>query len=153
MFWSPEPKCPVSNWFWTMPCPYWKRNINAWFQFCWWVLVTFQMTLWWKKNLRHFWHHKLCKCYYLTSFFKHVLQNVPTGPNNKPKLPIVIAQCGEMWSFLLFPFFCSNSFIVVTCMQWFIIFMSPKRETFNRDFFCVCAWFSDIIVIYNITML
>lgn len=25
-------------------------------------------------------------------------QNVPTGPNNKPKLPILIAQCGEMWS-------------------------------------------------------
>uniref|UniRef100_A0A9J7XRY0 Peptidyl-prolyl cis-trans isomerase n=1 Tax=Cyprinus carpio carpio TaxID=630221 RepID=A0A9J7XRY0_CYPCA len=24
------------------------------------------------------------------------IQNVPTGPNNKPKLPIVIAQCGEM---------------------------------------------------------
>lgn len=23
-------------------------------------------------------------------------QNVPVGPNNKPKLPIVIAQCGEM---------------------------------------------------------
>uniref|UniRef100_A0A3P9MEB1 Peptidyl-prolyl cis-trans isomerase n=1 Tax=Oryzias latipes TaxID=8090 RepID=A0A3P9MEB1_ORYLA len=23
-------------------------------------------------------------------------QNVPTGPNNKPKLPILIAQCGEM---------------------------------------------------------
>uniref|UniRef100_A0A3B3VTF5 Peptidyl-prolyl cis-trans isomerase n=1 Tax=Poecilia latipinna TaxID=48699 RepID=A0A3B3VTF5_9TELE len=22
--------------------------------------------------------------------------NVPTGPNNKPKLPILIAQCGEM---------------------------------------------------------
>uniref|UniRef100_A0A3Q3X392 Peptidyl-prolyl cis-trans isomerase n=1 Tax=Mola mola TaxID=94237 RepID=A0A3Q3X392_MOLML len=22
--------------------------------------------------------------------------NVPTGPNNKPKLPIVVAQCGEM---------------------------------------------------------
>uniref|UniRef100_A0A8C2GZ47 Peptidyl-prolyl cis-trans isomerase n=1 Tax=Cyprinus carpio TaxID=7962 RepID=A0A8C2GZ47_CYPCA len=24
------------------------------------------------------------------------IQNVPTGPNNKPKLPIVVAQCGEM---------------------------------------------------------
>uniref|UniRef100_A0A3Q3AKS7 Peptidyl-prolyl cis-trans isomerase n=1 Tax=Kryptolebias marmoratus TaxID=37003 RepID=A0A3Q3AKS7_KRYMA len=24
------------------------------------------------------------------------IENVPTGPNNKPKLPIVIAQCGEM---------------------------------------------------------
>ncbi|NXN12664.1 PPIH isomerase, partial [Indicator maculatus] len=24
------------------------------------------------------------------------LQNVPTGPNNKPKLPVVISQCGEM---------------------------------------------------------
>ncbi|CAO2588790.1 Peptidyl-prolyl cis-trans isomerase H [Lemmus lemmus] len=23
-------------------------------------------------------------------------QNVPTGPNNKPKLPVVISQCGEM---------------------------------------------------------
>uniref|UniRef100_A0A8C5K482 PPIase cyclophilin-type domain-containing protein n=1 Tax=Jaculus jaculus TaxID=51337 RepID=A0A8C5K482_JACJA len=22
--------------------------------------------------------------------------NVPTGPNNKPKLPVVISQCGEM---------------------------------------------------------
>uniref|UniRef100_A0A8C9Y3V2 Peptidyl-prolyl cis-trans isomerase n=1 Tax=Sander lucioperca TaxID=283035 RepID=A0A8C9Y3V2_SANLU len=25
-----------------------------------------------------------------------VSMNVPTGPNNKPKLPILIAQCGEM---------------------------------------------------------
>ncbi|KAK9392175.1 peptidyl-prolyl cis-trans isomerase H [Crotalus adamanteus] len=25
------------------------------------------------------------------------IENVPTGPNNKPKLPVVIAQCGEMW--------------------------------------------------------
>ncbi|NXS23004.1 PPIH isomerase, partial [Mystacornis crossleyi] len=24
------------------------------------------------------------------------LMNVPTGPNNKPKLPVVISQCGEM---------------------------------------------------------
>uniref|UniRef100_A0A4W6G5K0 Peptidyl-prolyl cis-trans isomerase n=1 Tax=Lates calcarifer TaxID=8187 RepID=A0A4W6G5K0_LATCA len=24
------------------------------------------------------------------------IENVPTGPNNKPKLPIIIAQCGEM---------------------------------------------------------
>uniref|UniRef100_A0A672KVK0 Peptidyl-prolyl cis-trans isomerase n=1 Tax=Sinocyclocheilus grahami TaxID=75366 RepID=A0A672KVK0_SINGR len=24
------------------------------------------------------------------------IENVPTGPNNKPKLPIVVAQCGEM---------------------------------------------------------
>uniref|UniRef100_A0A673LNJ9 Peptidyl-prolyl cis-trans isomerase n=1 Tax=Sinocyclocheilus rhinocerous TaxID=307959 RepID=A0A673LNJ9_9TELE len=28
--------------------------------------------------------------HYFSSF------NVPTGPNNKPKLPIVVAQCGEM---------------------------------------------------------
>ncbi|XP_076451700.1 peptidyl-prolyl cis-trans isomerase H-like [Babylonia areolata] len=24
------------------------------------------------------------------------IENVPTGPNNKPKIPIVISQCGEM---------------------------------------------------------
>lgn len=24
------------------------------------------------------------------------IENVPTGPNNKPKIAIVIAQCGEM---------------------------------------------------------
>nr|XP_021389419.1 peptidyl-prolyl cis-trans isomerase H isoform X2 [Lonchura striata domestica] len=24
------------------------------------------------------------------------IENVPTGPNNKPKLPVVISQCGEM---------------------------------------------------------
>ncbi|KAG8455642.1 hypothetical protein GDO86_001727 [Hymenochirus boettgeri] len=24
------------------------------------------------------------------------IENVPTGPNNKPKLPVMIAQCGEM---------------------------------------------------------
>ncbi|GAA6108360.1 peptidyl-prolyl cis-trans isomerase H isoform X1 [Tachysurus ichikawai] len=24
------------------------------------------------------------------------IENVPTGPNNKPKLPILIGQCGEM---------------------------------------------------------
>uniref|UniRef100_A0A5F9CMC0 Peptidyl-prolyl cis-trans isomerase n=1 Tax=Oryctolagus cuniculus TaxID=9986 RepID=A0A5F9CMC0_RABIT len=24
------------------------------------------------------------------------IDNVPTGPNNKPKLPVVILQCGEM---------------------------------------------------------
>lgn len=24
------------------------------------------------------------------------IENVPTGPNNKPKLPIVISQCGEL---------------------------------------------------------
>jgi peptidyl-prolyl isomerase H (cyclophilin H) len=24
------------------------------------------------------------------------MENVPTGPNNKPKLPCVISQCGEM---------------------------------------------------------
>ena len=23
-------------------------------------------------------------------------QNVPVGPNNRPKLPVVISQCGEM---------------------------------------------------------
>lgn len=25
------------------------------------------------------------------------IENVPTGANNKPKLPVVITQCGEMW--------------------------------------------------------
>ena len=25
------------------------------------------------------------------------IENVPTGPNNKPKLPVIISQCGEMW--------------------------------------------------------
>lgn len=25
------------------------------------------------------------------------IENVPTGPNNKPKLPVVVTQCGEMW--------------------------------------------------------
>lgn len=25
-----------------------------------------------------------------------ILQNVPVGPNNRPKLPVVISQCGEM---------------------------------------------------------
>uniref|UniRef100_A0A671R106 Peptidyl-prolyl cis-trans isomerase n=1 Tax=Sinocyclocheilus anshuiensis TaxID=1608454 RepID=A0A671R106_9TELE len=29
-------------------------------------------------------------------FLLSPIQNVPTGPNNKPKLPIVVAQCGEM---------------------------------------------------------
>lgn len=24
------------------------------------------------------------------------IENVPTGPNNKPKLPVVISQCGQM---------------------------------------------------------
>ena len=24
------------------------------------------------------------------------IENVPTGPNNKPKVPVVISQCGEM---------------------------------------------------------
>ncbi|RWS17857.1 peptidyl-prolyl cis-trans isomerase H (PPIH)-like protein [Dinothrombium tinctorium] len=24
------------------------------------------------------------------------IENVPTGPNNKPKLPVIISQCGEM---------------------------------------------------------
>ncbi|XP_071431887.1 peptidyl-prolyl cis-trans isomerase H-like isoform X4 [Pithys albifrons albifrons] len=24
------------------------------------------------------------------------IENVPTGPNNKPKLPVVISQCGKM---------------------------------------------------------
>ncbi|KAH3826944.1 peptidyl-prolyl cis-trans isomerase H-like [Dreissena polymorpha] len=24
------------------------------------------------------------------------IENVPTGPNNKPKLPVIITQCGEM---------------------------------------------------------
>jgi len=24
------------------------------------------------------------------------IENVPTGPNNKPKIPVVISQCGEM---------------------------------------------------------
>lgn len=24
------------------------------------------------------------------------IENVPTGPNNKPKVPILISQCGEM---------------------------------------------------------
>ncbi|KAL8571169.1 hypothetical protein ACOMHN_010630 [Nucella lapillus] len=24
------------------------------------------------------------------------IENVPTGPNNKPKIPIIISQCGEM---------------------------------------------------------
>eukprot|EP00118_Oscarella_pearsei_P026068 m.309333 g.309333 ORF g.309333 m.309333 type:complete len:106 (+) comp46091_c0_seq1:3-320(+) len=24
------------------------------------------------------------------------IENVPTGPNNRPKLPIVVSQCGEM---------------------------------------------------------
>lgn len=24
------------------------------------------------------------------------IENVPTGPNNKPKLPVVVTQCGEM---------------------------------------------------------
>lgn len=33
----------------------------------------------------------------LMFFFTFLTQNVPTGPNNKPKLPIIISQCGEMW--------------------------------------------------------
>ncbi|CAG2122705.1 unnamed protein product, partial [Medioppia subpectinata] len=24
------------------------------------------------------------------------VENVPTGPNNKPKIPVIISQCGEM---------------------------------------------------------
>ncbi|KAJ3043757.1 cytochrome P450 monooxygenase 7 [Rhizophlyctis rosea] len=24
------------------------------------------------------------------------IENVPTGPNNRPKLPVIIAECGEM---------------------------------------------------------
>jgi len=24
------------------------------------------------------------------------IENVPTGPNNKPKIPVVVSQCGEM---------------------------------------------------------
>lgn len=24
------------------------------------------------------------------------IENVPTGPNNRPKIPVVIAECGEM---------------------------------------------------------
>jgi Peptidyl-prolyl cis-trans isomerase (rotamase) - cyclophilin family len=24
------------------------------------------------------------------------IENVPTGPNNKPKIPVVISQCGQM---------------------------------------------------------
>ena len=24
------------------------------------------------------------------------IENVPTGPNNRPKLPVVVTQCGEM---------------------------------------------------------
>lgn len=24
------------------------------------------------------------------------IENVPTGPNNKPKIPIVISQCGQL---------------------------------------------------------
>lgn len=24
------------------------------------------------------------------------IENVPTGPNNKPKIPVIISQCGEM---------------------------------------------------------
>lgn len=24
------------------------------------------------------------------------IENVPTGPNNKPKIPIIISQCGQM---------------------------------------------------------
>lgn len=26
------------------------------------------------------------------------IENVPTGPNNKPKIAVVITQCGEMWN-------------------------------------------------------
>ena len=29
-------------------------------------------------------------------FVMRKIENVPTGPNNKPKLPILISQCGEM---------------------------------------------------------
>ena len=24
------------------------------------------------------------------------IENVPTGPNNKPKIPVVVSQCGQM---------------------------------------------------------
>jgi len=24
------------------------------------------------------------------------IENIPTGPNNKPKIPVTISQCGEM---------------------------------------------------------
>ena len=24
------------------------------------------------------------------------IENVPTGPNHKPKIPVIISQCGEM---------------------------------------------------------
>uniref|UniRef100_A0A8C6UI95 Peptidyl-prolyl cis-trans isomerase n=1 Tax=Neogobius melanostomus TaxID=47308 RepID=A0A8C6UI95_9GOBI len=36
------------------------------------------------------------ECLPLIKLNLFLLQNVPTGPNNKPKLPIVISQCGEM---------------------------------------------------------
>jgi len=42
-------------------------------------------------------HKDLCMMFFDPS----CQQNVPTGPNNKPKLPILIAQCGEMWSSFL----------------------------------------------------
>lgn len=30
------------------------------------------------------------------------IENVPTGANNRPKVPVLISQCGEMWSFRFF---------------------------------------------------
>ncbi len=29
-------------------------------------------------------------------FIVRKIENVPTGPNHKPKIPVVISQCGEM---------------------------------------------------------
>ena len=31
------------------------------------------------------------------------IENVPTGPNNKPKIPVMVKQFGEMWILVELP--------------------------------------------------
>lgn len=60
---------------------------------------------------------QLC-CLHICSWMSISLshQNIPVGANNKPKLPVVIAQCGEMWFILLWSHKTVYSYtLVYTC--------------------------------------
>ena len=73
-----------------------KGNIHSWQKAQQCVMSIYvKFASWWTGNF------DVCVCVILGRVIDGLLvlrkiENIPTGPNNKPKIPVTISQCGEM---------------------------------------------------------
>jgi hypothetical protein len=50
------------------------------------------------------------------------IEKTPVGPNSKPKVPVVISECGELWLSLNFMLnYSCNFFLIESVLNFFIV--------------------------------